>query len=173
MERLRSAEKSAKEKRLHLYANATAPTTASNNVTTVNGQARAFDATVVRIWSGDQVSVVDASNKERRLQLSSTRGPKLVPLLEQILHCVDELPSCRLADPKQASYAIEAREFLRKKLIGKHVKVHVDFVRPREGEYEERECVTIRYGGHNALVNVHAISSIANICFRLETLLSN
>lgn len=55
MERLRSAEKSAKEKRLHLYANATAPTTASNNVTTVNGQARAFDATVVRIWSGDQV----------------------------------------------------------------------------------------------------------------------
>ncbi|KAG9221028.1 hypothetical protein CCMSSC00406_0002372 [Pleurotus cornucopiae] len=131
MERLRSAEKSAKEKRLHLYANATAPTTASNNVTTVNGQARAFDATVVRIWSGDQVSVVDASNKERRLQLSSTRGPKL-------------------ADPKQASYAIEAREFLRKKLIGKHVKVHVDFVRPREGEYEERECVTIRYGGHNA-----------------------
>ncbi len=84
MERLRAAEKSAKEKRLHLYANATAPATASNNVTTVNGQARAFDATVVRIWSGDQVSVVDASNKERRLQLSSTRGPKLVSLQRHI-----------------------------------------------------------------------------------------
>ena len=36
-----------------------------------------------------------------------------------------------------------------KKLIGKHVKVHVDFVRAREGEFEERECATIRHGGQN------------------------
>jgi staphylococcal nuclease domain-containing protein 1 len=55
----------------------------------------------------------------------------------------------RLADSKQAYYAQEAREFLRKKLIGKHVKVNIDFVRPREGEFEERECATIRYGGQN------------------------
>jgi len=32
------------------------------------------------------------------------------------------------------------------------VHVHVDFVRPKEGEYEERECATVRYGGANALV---------------------
>ena len=56
----------------------------------------------------------------------------------------------RLSDPRQAYYAQEAREFLRKKLIGKHVKVHIDFVRPREGEFEERECATIRYGGQNS-----------------------
>lgn len=56
----------------------------------------------------------------------------------------------RLSDPRQAAYAQEAREFLRKKLIGKHVKVHIDFVRPQEGEFEERECATIRYGGHDA-----------------------
>ena len=30
------------------------------------------------------------------------------------------------------------------------MKVHIDFIRPREGEYEERECATIRYGGHGA-----------------------
>lgn len=53
----------------------------------------------------------------------------------------------RPTDPKQAFYAIEAREFLRKKLIGKAVKVHVDFIRPKEGEFDERECATIRYGG--------------------------
>ena len=56
----------------------------------------------------------------------------------------------RQSDPRQAHYAIEAREFLRKKLIGKHVKVHVDFIRPREGEFEERECATVRYGNQNA-----------------------
>ena len=59
----------------------------------------------------------------------------------------------RLSDPKQAYYAHEAKEFLRKKLIGKHVKVTIDFVRPRDGEFEERECATIRYGGHNAFVS--------------------
>jgi staphylococcal nuclease domain-containing protein 1 len=51
-----------------------------------------------------------------------------------------------LSDPRQAYYAHEAREFLRRKLIGKHVRVQVDFIRPREGEYDERESTTIRVG---------------------------
>jgi len=58
----------------------------------------------------------------------------------------------RLSDPKQAYYAHEAREFLRKKLIGKNVKVQVDFIRPREGEYEQRESATVRVGNQNASV---------------------
>ncbi|PCH43541.1 hypothetical protein WOLCODRAFT_164527 [Wolfiporia cocos MD-104 SS10] len=130
-ERLRTAEKTAKEKRQYLYANMATPSTKTNSVA-VNGNARSFDATVVRVWSGDQISVADKdTSKERRLQLSSTRGPKL-------------------SDPKQAHYAQEAREFLRKRLIGKLVKVHIDFIRPRDGEYEERECATVRYGGQSA-----------------------
>lgn len=133
MERLRAAEKVAKEKRACLYANvptASASITQSNGA--ANGNARIFDGTVIRVWSGDQISVVDKeSGKERRLQLSSTKGPKL-------------------SDPKQAYYAQEAREFLRKKLIGKHVKVTVDFIRPRDGEYEERECATVRYGNQSS-----------------------
>lgn len=56
----------------------------------------------------------------------------------------------RLSDPRQAFYAQEAREFLRKRLIGKNVKVYIDFIRPREGEFEERECATIRYGGQGS-----------------------
>ena len=55
-----------------------------------------------------------------------------------------------MSDPKQAYWAHEAREFLRKRLIGKHVKVQVDFIRPKEGEFEERECATIRYGNQNS-----------------------
>lgn len=51
-----------------------------------------------------------------------------------------------MSDAKQTYYAQEAREFLRKKLIGKHVKVQVDFVRPKEGEFDERECATVRFG---------------------------
>ncbi|KAJ7346725.1 hypothetical protein DFH08DRAFT_914727 [Mycena albidolilacea] len=132
MEKLRAAEKIAKEKRLSLYANVPVAAASKSAGTASNGQARVFDATVIRVWSGDQISVVEKeTGKERRLQLSSTRGPKL-------------------SDPKQAQYAQDAREFLRKKLIGKHVKVTIDFIRPREGDFEERECATIRYGGQNA-----------------------
>ncbi|KZT08461.1 transcription factor [Laetiporus sulphureus 93-53] len=131
MERLRAAEKVAKEKRMYLYANAPA-FTAKADGTAVNTPSRSFDGTVTRIWSADQISVVDRdTGKEHRLQLSSTRGPKL-------------------SDPNQAYYAFEAREFLRKRLIGKHVKVHIDFVRPKEGEYEERECATVRHGNQNS-----------------------
>lgn len=83
MERLRASERTAKERRLCLYAN----TPASGSSARSNGaggvgvpsEGRSFEGTVVRIWSGDQISVVskDGANlKERRLQLSSTRAPK-------------------------------------------------------------------------------------------------
>lgn len=75
MQRLREAEKTAKERRAYLYANATAPAI-SRTGSVADGPPRAFDATVTRVWSGDQVSVMDKDGKERRLQLSSTRGPK-------------------------------------------------------------------------------------------------
>jgi len=79
MERLRAAEKSAKEKRLCLYANVSAPAAIAKAGPAGNGVARAFDATVVRVWTGDQISVVEKDGgKERRMQLSSTRGPKCV-----------------------------------------------------------------------------------------------
>ncbi|TRM69350.1 hypothetical protein BD626DRAFT_473754 [Schizophyllum amplum] len=132
MEKLRTAERTAKEKRLNLYASLPAPAAGKTNGTAINGQPRNFEGTVTRVWSADQISLLPKdSKKERRVQLSSTRGPK---------------PS----DPKQAPYAQDAKEFLRKKLIGKHVKVTVDFIRPKEGDFEERECVTVRYGGQNA-----------------------
>ncbi|GJE95916.1 nuclease domain-containing protein [Phanerochaete sordida] len=132
MERLRQAERAAKEKRLKLYANAPVPAAKSNGTVAANGSSRTFDGIVTRVWSGDQISVAEReSGKERRVQLSSTRAP-------------------RQTEARQAHYANEAREFLRKKLIGKHVKVHVDFIRPREGDFEERECATVRYGNQNA-----------------------
>ena len=73
----------------------------------------------------------------------------------------------RLSDSKQAYYAHEAREFLRKKLIGKHVKVQVDFVRPREGEYEERESATVRVGSQN--VSVGESLAFFGACVDLST----
>lgn len=42
--------------------------------------------------------------------------------------------------------------FLRKRLVGKTVHVFIDYVKPKDGEYEERECVTIKYGAQKTNV---------------------
>ena len=79
MDRLRAAEKVAKEKRLYLYANLPTSSTASKaSGYSGGGSSKNFDGTVIRVWSGDQLSVVDKDGRERRVQLSSTRAPKCV-----------------------------------------------------------------------------------------------
>lgn len=81
MEKLRAAERIAKQSRLCLYANAPAASkdvagAASGQGASVSGTT--FDATVVRVWSADTISVLskEPGSKPRRLQLSSTRGPR-------------------------------------------------------------------------------------------------
>lgn len=84
LDRLRAAEKAAKEKKLALwegYGAVKASTGASNGSAPIVGTTKgdSFDAVVTRIWGSDQLSVVakgDSSGKERRLQLASVRGPR-------------------------------------------------------------------------------------------------
>lgn len=77
MERLRAAEKMAKEKRACLYASAPTSSVAASTKASPNESLPSFEGLVIRVWSGDQISVADKdSGKERRLHLSSTRGPK-------------------------------------------------------------------------------------------------
>ena len=44
-------------------------------------------------------------------------------------------------------YMFEAREFLRKKLIGKKVSVTVDYVQPPANNFPEKVCSTVTIGG--------------------------
>ena len=114
MERLRAAEKSAKEKRLCLYANAPAATSSGKSVTVANGASRSFDATVVRVWSADQISVTEKDGgKERRLQLSSTRGPKYAwgpfyPHIALIVSTESLTPNRRITLRRHASFCAKS-----------------------------------------------------------------
>lgn len=90
MERLRAAEKSAKERRICLYASA--PISATKNAGSTpsqNNKPQAFDGLVTRIWSGDQISVLDQTGKERRLQLSSVRGLKYVDTNDRMIQRIN------------------------------------------------------------------------------------
>lgn len=122
MASLRQAEQAAKSQSAGLFRGQ-APAARS-------GGSSESEAVVSRILSADTIFLRNKNGAEKRVNLSSVRQPK---------------PS----DPKQAPWGTEAKEFLRKKLIGKHVKFHIDGKRAATEGYEEREMATITSGGKN------------------------
>ena len=125
MSELRKAEKSAKDAKKGVFTGA-APT-----------KAKAADAEYIvsRVFSADTLFIRTRNGPEKRINLSSVRQPKST-------------------DPKQAPFAAEAKEFLRKKLIGKHVKVSIDGKKPATEGYEEREVATITFNGKNVALQL-------------------
>lgn len=120
MGKLREAERVAKEQRAGQF----------QGTTTTKKSGSEQEAVVSRVFSADTLYIRDKDGHEKRINLSSIRQPK---------------PS----DPKQSPFQAEAKEFLRKKLIGKHVKVVIDGKRPGTDGYDEREMGTVTQGGKN------------------------
>lgn len=94
------------------------------------GGASEADAVVSRIQSADTLFVKYGNSAEKRINLSSVRQPK---------------PS----DPKQSPFGADAKEWMRRRLIGKHVKVSVDGKRPASEGFDEREMATVSHNGSN------------------------
>lgn len=129
MSKLRAAEQKAKSSGLGLFKGHVAPSRGTKNEQ---------DYTVSRIISADTLMVRTKTGTEKRISLSSVRQPK---------------PS----DPKQSPWGAEAREFVRKRAIGKHVRVTIDGKRAATEGYEEREVATVTLAGKNlALTTVAA-----------------
>ncbi|KAF5838613.1 hypothetical protein DUNSADRAFT_2521 [Dunaliella salina] len=106
-QRLRDLEKAAKQQRVGMWVNYVPPPT---NQTKLSDS---FTGKVIEVVSGDCLVVKDqSSGVERRLQLSSLRAPRMGT-------------RDRAADP----YATDAREFLRKRLIGREVAVKMEYNR--------------------------------------------
>jgi staphylococcal nuclease domain-containing protein 1 len=118
---LRLAEKAAKDARVGVFQGHVAPKSSAA------GEA---EAVVSRVQSADTLFLRNKAGVEKRINLSSVRQPK---------------PT----DPKQSPWVPEAKEFLRKKLIGKHVKYHVDGKRPATEGYDEREMATVTLQNKN------------------------
>lgn len=117
---LRQAEKEARDNKRGLFHSHTAKSGASSE----------SDVIVSRILSADTIFLRNKTGSEKRVSLSSIRQPK---------------PS----DPKQAPWGAEAKEFLRKRLIGKHVKSQINGKRAATEGYEEREMATVTQNGKN------------------------
>jgi len=112
---LRQAEKDAQTAKRGLYEGHVAKSKAS---------AAAQEATVSRVFSADTLFVRNKAGAEKRINISSVRGP-------------------RQNEPSEAPYRDAAKEFLRKKVIGKHVRMSIDGSRPAADGYDAREVATI------------------------------
>ncbi|KAF3014257.1 hypothetical protein G7054_g7521 [Neopestalotiopsis clavispora] len=117
---LRAAEKKAQVGKLRLHKN-------SNVKATEGGSS---DMTVSKIVASDTIYVRSKTGEEKQVSLSSIRAP-------------------RAKEPAEAPFRDEAKEFLRKKLIGKHVKVTIDGQKPASEGFEARDVATITEKGKN------------------------
>lgn len=135
MAQFRQAENSAKTARKGVFTGASASKASG---------VQDADFTVSRVLNAETIFIRTRSGDERKVALSSIRQPK---------------PS----DPKQAPFGAEAKEFARKRLIGKHVKVSIDGKKPASEGFEEKEVATVTVNGKNialALVEAGYVSVI-------------
>ncbi|RMZ80515.1 hypothetical protein DV737_g2904, partial [Chaetothyriales sp. CBS 132003] len=93
------------------------------------------DFVASRVLNAETVFLRSRAGEERKVNLASIRQPKA-------------------SDPKQAPFAADAKEFLRKKLIGKHVKVSINGKKPASEGFEEREVATVVVNGKNVALQL-------------------
>jgi len=132
-ESYRAATKQAKTDRKRLWKNFEGP------VCTVPKDQREFSGRVTEIVNGE-VLVIKVGNVYKRVTMSSIRQPRPA-------EGTDAGPPSRAL--YEVPYLFEAREFLRKRLVGKKVNATVDYVRPAANGYPERVCASIFLGNQN------------------------
>ncbi|KAK2020956.1 tudor domain-containing protein [Colletotrichum zoysiae] len=120
MASLRAAEKTAQGKKLRMHQHHVAKADASSS-----------DMVVAKVIGADTIIVRNkAGTDEKRINFSSVRGP-------------------RNNEASEAPYKDEAKEFLRKKIIGKHVRISIDGSKPAADGFEAREVATVTEKGKN------------------------
>ncbi|XP_029104788.1 staphylococcal nuclease domain-containing protein 1 [Scleropages formosus] len=149
-DKLRAAERSAKERKVRIWKDYVAPTA------NLEQKDRQFVAKVMQIVNADAIVVKLISGETKTIHLSSIRPPRIDGESSQEKNKDKDKRFRPLYD---IPYMFEAREFLRKKLIGKKVNVTVDYIRAATSgtdigpgsipAFPERTCATVTIGGIN------------------------
>lgn len=120
MAALRAAEKEAQSKKLRLHKHHVAKAEGGNQ-----------DMIVSKIIGADTILVRNkAGTTEKKISISSIRGP-------------------RAGEPSEAPFRDEAKEFVRKQLIGKNVKISIDGSKAASEGFEAKDVATITEKGKN------------------------
>uniref|UniRef100_A0A182IT17 Staphylococcal nuclease domain-containing protein 1 n=1 Tax=Anopheles atroparvus TaxID=41427 RepID=A0A182IT17_ANOAO len=134
IERLRASEREAKNQRLRLWKDYKPPAALANT------KDKELVGMVAEVFNGDAVAV-KVGNVTKKVFFSSIRPPRPKE---------DDAPRGKNSRPLyDIPWMFEAREFLRKKLIGKKVTCTLDYVAPARDNYPEKFCYTVRLGDLN------------------------
>jgi len=126
-----------------------------------------YSATVIEVINPERVRVRKDDGSEGEVQLASVRQPRR-PRKDDAPKKGDAAPAAgadsaaagdagaRRGPRDEASrplysvpFMFKAREFLRTKLIGKKVDISIEFVKPAEGRFPEKSCVTMSLNGED------------------------
>jgi len=133
----RQAERSAKEKQLRIWKDYVATSPA------LSIKEQEFTGKVVEVVNGDAVMVKTQAGEVKKIFFSSLRPPRAQPKDDGVVENGPSRDGKRGRPLYDIPYMFEAREFLRKKLIGKKVNVHIDYIKPANDGYPERTCATL------------------------------
>ncbi|XP_043270366.1 staphylococcal nuclease domain-containing protein 1 [Venturia canescens] len=135
VDKLYMAEKFAKEKRLRRWQD-----------WVPSGPQVEYTGTVIEIASADSIIIRTLNLETKKIFLSSIRPP----MREKKPSDDKNAPRSKDFRPLyDIPYMYEAREFLRKKLIRKQVKVVEDYIQPARDTYPEKVCCTVMVGKVN------------------------
>jgi len=140
IEKYREAERTAKSSKSRIWKNYEVQTPVRSN-----DSKNQFEGTVIEIVNAECIIVERKSDKEiLKIWFSSIRGPKADPSKYDATKKIIPLYN--------VPFMFDAREFLRKKLIGKSVKVKIDYEQPKTEQYPEKVCATVFLGEVNIAV---------------------
>ena len=122
--------------------------------------AKTFTAKVVEIINGDgltvKLQIEDIFIKYQTTKVNFTPFLSVIlPSCSNFLILLELLILLRMAHQHQyvlikknvplydIPYFFEAREFLRKKLIGKKINGYIDYIQPKSDDYVEKVCCTV------------------------------
>merc|ERR1712223_1689118 len=139
-EKYRTASAEAKQKKLKLWKDFV------SSGPVIPAKDKEFTGKVVEIVNGDAIMVKKSKTDTRKIHLASIRPPRLAE---------DRGDRPKGSGPTQfrplydIPFIFEAREFLRKKLIGQNVQITVDYIQEANNDFPEKTCCTVTIGGAN------------------------
>merc|ERR1711981_16015 len=143
-EKYRQAQAAAKEKKLKLWKDFV------SSGPVIPAKDKEFTGKVIEIVNGDAIMVKKSKSETKKIHLASIRPPRLSENPEDR----PKVSGSQFRPLYDIPFMFEAREFLRKKLIGQNVHITVDYIQPANTsatgtEFPEKTCCTVEIGGVN------------------------
>nr|QBI71269.1 ebna2 binding protein P100 [Daktulosphaira vitifoliae] len=150
-DKLRAAERQAKEKKLRKWQNYqhTGPEIPEKEIIGTVIEIVREEALLVKTSNHDKPKKIFLSNiKPARLGIEVPRGEQTGE------DAPPRAPRTLAKHFYEIPWAYEAREFLRTRCIGKKVNVSVDYIQPKSDKFEEKICATVTVNGINLAVEL-------------------